>query len=174
MPIKKFLIILNFFFLAVFMPIGLAIADESIIISVPQSLDNNIKNLIKLKPGQRIELSKSLFWRAKEKEFYFLAVSYFKKNQECKFVFVDKLNKKIISDGDFNFEKCSFIKPPEVLDINLDGYMDFKVWIRVPHQSSSRVFVNHDLHFIYNTKNSLFCESNIGIPCISENSLKID
>lgn len=166
MLIKEFVILSTLFFLSIFTSNSAATDLQLVTISVPQSLNIDIKKLINLQPGQRINLEKSLLWRVDGKEFYFLAISYFKKNKECKFTFVDKLNKKIISDGGFNFEKCSFLRPPEILDINLDGYMDFKVWVRIPHHFGSQVLVDHNLNFIYDPKISLFCESNIGIPCI--------
>lgn len=134
----------------------------------PKSIPKEVTSLVSFEKEEKVDLNKSLNWVIDEQVYYFLPVAY-KKNQGCRFVFVDASNQKIISDRDFYFDQCSFIKPPTIVDINKDGYLDFKVWLKLPHHVGSKVMVIHDLDFIYREDKKMFCESDIGIPCNSQN-----
>jgi hypothetical protein len=127
-------------------------------------IDQNALSLFELEKGEKIEYSKSLYWEANQKKYAFLAVSY-KKTQGCRFIFIKLGETAIISDGAFNFEHCTFTKEPELLDINNDGKIDFKVWMKLPHHVGSNVMVLHNLDFIFDSSKGMFCESNSGIPC---------
>jgi hypothetical protein len=121
-------------------------------------------HIFSLKKYEAIDFKKSLGWKINTTQYYFLPVSY-KVNQGCKFIFIDETNRTVLSDGAFSFEMCSFIKPPELLDINKDGQLDFRVWMRLPHQAGSSALVNHHLNFIFIPTKSMFCEEDSGIPC---------
>lgn len=131
-----------------------------------KSLDPQILTLFELDKAERIEFSKTIVWKVDKGEFYFLPISY-KRNQGCRFVFVDAGKKILLSDGAFNFERCTFAKTPELIDIDQDGKNDFRVWIRLPHHVGTNVMVLHNVDFIYNENKKMFCEVNSGIPCNS-------
>ena len=131
---------------------------------IAKSLDTEILKLFELDKAERIEFSKAIAWKVAEDEFYFLPISY-KMNQGCRFVFVDAGKRKLLSDGAFNFERCTFIKSPELIDINHDGKTDFRVWIKLPHHVGTSVMVLHNLDFIYDEKKKMFCEVSSGTPC---------
>jgi hypothetical protein len=120
--------------------------------------------IFNLDKDEKIDPKKSLTWRINATEYYYLPVAY-KLNQGCRFVFIDATQRKVVSDGAFSFEKCSFNKTPELLDINKDGQTDFRVWVRLPHTTGSKVLVNHNLDFIFNSRKNMFCESDSDIPC---------
>lgn len=127
-------------------------------------IDNSLLRSVPLDNDESISLENSLIIKTPNIEYYFLAIED-KQDQTCKLDFLNAENKRIISNGDFFFDKCKFIHPPEVLDINLDGITDFRVWINIPHQLGSRVKVDHNLDFIYKKESEMFCENDTSIPC---------
>ncbi len=141
-------------------------AGEVAISRVTASELRSIKSLsiFSLEKFETIDYKKSLSWKINSTQYFFLPVSY-KVNQGCKYVFVDGTNRTVLSDGAFNFELCSFVKPPELLDINKDGLTDFRVWMRLPHKVGTPVLVNHHLDFIFNPIKNMFCEQDSSIPC---------
>lgn len=133
-------------------------------ISVPIVINEELKKLSKLEIGEEIELKNSLIWKVNEREYYYLAVAY-KRNQGCRFLFLDDTKKKIINDGGLFFEKCSFLKPPELLDINNDNLTDIRIWTRLPHHTGSKIMVNNHFDFIYKPELEIFCERTHETDC---------
>lgn len=133
-------------------------------ISVPNAINEEIRKLSKLDNGEKIELNNSLFWKTDKGEYYYLAIAY-KKSQGCRFVFLDMTKKKIVNDGGLFFEKCSFLKPPELIDINNDNLTDFRVWVRLPHHVGSKTLVKNYFDFIYKPEIEMFCERSHESEC---------
>ncbi|MEL1266191.1 hypothetical protein [Pseudoxanthomonas putridarboris] len=125
--------------------------------------DSALESLFPMEAGERIERDKSLVWAVDEKKFYFFPVSY--KKQTCRFVFVDASDMKVISDGGFYLDDCTFISRPELIDINNDGVTDFRVRMKLGHQIGSSVRVKHSLDFIYDGNKKMYCETDSGMPC---------
>ncbi|QBG99186.1 hypothetical protein [Xanthomonas oryzae] len=132
----------------------------------PSSFEKGTISLIEIDPNESIDLKKTITWEILGDQYYFFPVQY-GSNQGCRFVFVNATQKKAVSDGDFNFENCSFIKAPEIVDLNHDGINDIRVWLNLPNQTNPAVNVNHNIDFIYTPEKKMFCEPVSGIPCNS-------
>lgn len=138
---------------------------QEIALSIPIKLRNQTFNIIKLREGEKIELDKSIAWSVAGHEYYFLSITL-RQNQACRFLFVDAtLSKSYEEESDFEYDRCAVIKPPQILDINKDGYADFRVHVKIPHQFGSPALVNHYFNFIYNPQLQMFCEQDRHIPC---------
>ncbi|CAN5861215.1 hypothetical protein BH11PSE12_BH11PSE12_29550 [soil metagenome] len=155
-----------FFFLILMVCALVAHAQENsqVKISVPSSINEEMRKLSKLESGENIELNNSLVWKTDAGEYYYLAVAY-KKNQGCRFVFLDAKKKIIVNNGGLFFEKCSFLKPPELIDLNNDNFTDFRVWVRLPHHVGSKILVKNYFDFIYKPEVEMFCEHSQEAEC---------
>lgn len=141
------------------------IGKQAVEITIPHKLDEQVISLVNLEKGEKIELQNSLSWVVNGEQYFFLPIT-FKKNQGCRLVFINATNLHLLGeDSDFAYPRCSISKKTEIIDLNHDGYLDFRIYVRIPHQIGSPVLVNHYFDFIYSSQLKMFCEQDRRAPC---------
>lgn len=165
MPIHAIPVRLSFL-LMIALTSAYAIAEAQVVrIFSPKSLDNKIIEMVELTGDEEIELDKSLAWLVNGQQYYFLPVTS-AKGKSCRFAFLDmSKQKKIGSDSAYQYDRCTVITKPEVVDLNNDGYLDFRVYLKIPHQIGAKALVDHHFDFTYRPEYELFCDVDSDLPC---------